>query len=377
MPRSISSVVLRAAGVPAALVCAATLLAGCAPDREGIHAGECRNGIDEDRDNRMDCADPDCAGSPDCAAPEGSAEEVVDETPVADFDVPELLEDTGTEDAVRFSKSPVWREVAAGVEHTCALRVDGTMACFGRPPTSLPEEDVTVGLDGQFSSIDSGQGFSCALEPGMESEDGVVKCWGAPTYEATQPPLGMFRRMSLGYSHGCAQSGDGALECWGWAGHDALVPPAGDILDFDLGYHFGCAVMADTSIACWGKDLYNDNVVPPTGSFVSLDVGAMFGCALPSVPGELACWGEGGLGQTAPPAESFVAFSLGSGHGCGIRPDTTLACWGDDIHGQATPPDSDGWVSLSSGAHHTCATDQEGWMACWGWNESGRAQPPE
>ena len=116
------------------------VLAGCGPDIEGVHAGECRNGIDEDRDGRMDCADVDCAKSPDCVEPDGAPSDGVEESsPVADWDVPELGGDTGSDAGIRLSKTPSWRTVAAGAEPTCALRIDGTMACFGRPPTALPE----------------------------------------------------------------------------------------------------------------------------------------------------------------------------------------------------------------------------------------------
>jgi len=337
--------------------------------------------LDEDRDSLTDCADPDCAASPDCLADEaGEDGSAIDEPDIPDAnldDIPEVERDTATDSGVRFSKVATWKDVAAGVEHTCALRIDGTMACFGRPPTSDPREDVTEGLDGQWEAIGSGQGFSCALAAEPAGESGLIACWGAPTYEATQPPEGTFGSLSLGYSHGCARDGDGALSCWGWAGHSAIEPPSGDIRGFDLGYHFGCAIQSDESLVCWGKDLFNGNVSPPAGAFAAVDVGAMFGCALPAVPGVPTCWGDDGLGQATPPSEELVAISLGSGHGCGIRSDTTLVCWGDDIRGQASPPDGSGWVKLSSGAHHSCAVDRDGWMACWGWNESERSTPPE
>lgn len=354
-------------------------LPGCGPDREGLEPGECSNGVDEDGDGRLDCADPDCAGAPDCAQGAGTgADTDPPDVPVGDFDdVPELTEDTGTDAGVRTSKSPVWADVAAGVEHTCALRLDGTMACFGRPPTDAPEEDVTLGLEGHWSLLASGQGFSCALDAEGDGEAGIVACWGAPTYEATQPPTGRFVSVSLGYSHGCALGESGSLDCWGWAGHGAIEPPAGPTAAYDLGYHFGCALDVEGTIGCWGKDLSNGNIEPPAGRFADLDVGAMFGCALPTVPGVPVCWGENGLGQASPPETELTVVSLGSGHGCGIRPDTTLVCWGDDVHGQATPPDGPGWVRVSAGAHHACAVDADGWLACWGWNESSRASPPE
>ncbi len=366
----------RAAAGAVALITAAA--SGCGPDNEGINAGECRNGIDEDRDGRMDCADTDCAGSPDCAEPSESTPDARDDSsPVADWDLPEVGTDTGGDTAVRYSKTASWLQVAAGIEHTCALRGHHTMACFGRPPTALPDEDVTAGLDGTYGLVGSGQGFSCAIDSLDRARDGIVACWGAPTYEATQPPAGGFTSIALGYSHGCAQASDGSMGCWGWAGHEATTPPRERVLDYDLGYHFGCAVLEGGALTCWGKDLFNGNVDPPSGTYAAVDVGAMFGCALATIPGPAVCWGDDGLGQATPPTDEFTSISLGAGHGCGIRPDSSVVCWGDDVRGQASPPDSDGWVALSAGAHHTCAIDDEGWLACWGWNESERSQPPE
>lgn len=369
---------LRNVVVPGTVLAVSVFGLGCGRDKEGIYAGECRNGIDEDRDGRMDCADSDCAGSPDCAERSAPvAEELDDSSPVSDWDLPEVGDDTGMDADVRYSKEAIWRGVAAGIEHTCALRTDHTMACFGRPPTSMPEEDVTAGLDGTYGTVGSGQGFSCAIDALESDRDGIVACWGAPTYEATQPPAGGFASLALGYSHGCAQATDGSMACWGWAGHNATTPPTGVVVDYDLGYHFGCAVLEGGTLTCWGKDLFNGNVEPPSGTYASVDVGAMFGCALATVPGPVVCWGDNGLGQASPPADDFASISLGAGHGCGIRVDGTLACWGDNVRGQASPPESGGWIEVSAGAHHTCAVDEAGWMACWGWNESERSQPPE
>jgi len=352
---------------------------GCGPDREGLNPGECSNGIDDDNDAVMDCADPDCKGSADCETNHDSSgtTSVDTDVPVGDFDdIPEV-HDTGDDAQVRLSKVAHWKDVAAGVEHTCALRLDGSMACFGRPPTSDPREDVTLGLEGHWGQLGSGQGFSCALDAEAGAGEGIVACWGAPTYEATMPPDGLWTAVSLGYSHGCVQDRDGILDCWGWEGHGATEPPPEALQDFDLGYHFGCGIDPSNALTCWGKDLHNGNLSPASGSFVAVDVGAMFACALPSVPGVPVCWGEDGLGQATPPASELIDISLGSGHGCGLEAGGTIVCWGDDVHGQASPPEDDGWVQLSAGAHHTCAVDHEGWMACWGWNESERATPPE
>ncbi len=48
-------------------------------DTEGVNPGECINGLDDDENGYIDCADPGCLNSPDCedtgSAPSGSGDE--------------------------------------------------------------------------------------------------------------------------------------------------------------------------------------------------------------------------------------------------------------------------------------------------------------
>src|SRR5207247_7328449 len=69
--------------------------------------------------------------------------------------------------------------VAAGRQHTCAIRADGSVACWGAGASGQIAGGVLavwsptrVPLPGQASAIDAGGGHACALV------GGVPYCWG-------------------------------------------------------------------------------------------------------------------------------------------------------------------------------------------------------
>ena len=77
------------------------------------------------------------------------------------------------------------RSVAAGAKHTCALRGDGTVACWGddqglgvlgtgvlAPVTTAPAPITVAGLD-NITAISTSDSHTCALRA-----DGTVACWG-------------------------------------------------------------------------------------------------------------------------------------------------------------------------------------------------------
>ncbi len=51
------------------LLLVAPLMGGCIQWHEGMRAGECLDGVDNDGNEAFDCADPGCARSPDCVDP--------------------------------------------------------------------------------------------------------------------------------------------------------------------------------------------------------------------------------------------------------------------------------------------------------------------
>ncbi len=82
-----------------------------------------------------------------------------------------------------------YRHVSAGMLHTCAVRTDGTVACWGAGTTA---DDCVVGWecgqsmpppDADFVQVAAGQSNTCALK-----ESGKVVCWGSNTGGRSTPP---------------------------------------------------------------------------------------------------------------------------------------------------------------------------------------------
>jgi alpha-tubulin suppressor-like RCC1 family protein len=108
--------------------------------------------------------------------------------------------------------SNTFTQVAAGQQHSCALRSDGVVECwgwndFGQAPATR------AALSGSFTQVTAGGNHTCALRT-----DGVVECWGYNTSgqaPATRGALsGSFTQVTAGGVHTCALRNDGVRE-WG------------------------------------------------------------------------------------------------------------------------------------------------------------------
>ena len=207
--------------------------------------------------------------------------------------------------------------VAAGNNHSCALRESGTLACWG-----------ANGFDGEvpagaFDSVVSGIGFSCALR------DGAATCWGEPDYpDVLTPVAGPFVSIEGGYHHACGLLANGDVRCWGVNEHGQTDSPDTEFVQVSAGYLNSCGVTPTGSITCWGGDEQNQSS-PPSGEFISVDMGKTFGCAV-DAESSVRCWGSGPKGETNPPTGAFQAVSSGYIHVCGLRTDGRAECWGDD-----------------------------------------------
>jgi len=75
---------------------------------------------------------------------------------------------------------------------------------------------------GTFQSLDSGFYHTCAVKA-----DGTVECWGnddgnEEDFGQSIAPSGTFQRVSAGAYHTCGVRTDGNLECWGWDYHEQV-----------------------------------------------------------------------------------------------------------------------------------------------------------
>jgi alpha-tubulin suppressor-like RCC1 family protein len=288
----------------------------------------------------------------------------------------------------------VFFAVAAGPSHTCAIKSDQTLWCWGTntmgelgdgttadhpKPTQVPKL-VNV------TRVALGKSFTCALS------DGALVCWGkndlgqlgigstevkkTPT-PVVLPSAASALAVAAGDAHAFAILTNKKVYCWGSNKSGQLglgtmnatsLEPAPVTLKFDVdassasaivgGGAHSCARDVQNVASCWGANasgqLGNGSTktewspVIASSYIESLAGGANHTCAL-ATEGSVQCWGLGSFGQLGDgnkTSSSFpiavpglmkkcTAISAGKGnHSCAIQKDGTLWCWGDNFFGQ-------------------------------------------
>jgi alpha-tubulin suppressor-like RCC1 family protein len=206
-------------------------------------------------------------------------------------------------------------EIASGYEHTCAREANGDLWCWGSNDTgelgdgttanrSSPVQVATSGAT--FTQISAGYGHTCALKA-----DGTVWCWGDNQYGAlgdgTQVDrsipgkvisLSGVSQIAAGQFHTCAIGAGGSVWCWGdnqvgelgdGTTTNRTVPTKVGLVSAAIAisaHNAGgtCARLVDNSTWCWGsKQMAGVNAVALYPYVVSTIPKA----AVPAVP----AWG--------------------------------------------------------------------------------------
>ncbi|MFO0558565.1 MAG: hypothetical protein U0269_11155 [Polyangiales bacterium] len=298
-------------------------------------------------------------------------------------------------DRARFAAVPAamgarWRVVAGGSRHSCGIREDGTLWCWG------------VNVHGQLGTGDT-RDQTVAQRVGSESDWVEVTCGGL---------------------HSCGIRQGGALYCWGSnpAGQLGLGAVSGDRttpqrVGDALGWRslaakarFNCALREGDSLWCWGDNsdgqIGNGDTVDQRSPvqiasaqrWAQVRMGPLHTCAI-TVEGALYCWGLNDSGQlgtgdtsnarTPTRVGSRTNWRMVSGgfeHTCAITVDDELFCWGNSalaqlglgVGGAVTAPtralsEAGAMSDVVTGQGHTCALTRAGALHCWGDNASGQA----
>lgn len=299
--------------------------------------------------------------------------------------------------------------LALGEEHSCALRDDGSVWCWGGnargelgdgTTTVRPSPTKVLGLPGPATAISAGDQLTCAL-----LKDATVWCWGlnsvlqlgqcgASPPASSAKPLAAFaytlekgklvcaaapfkaKSVSVGGKHVCALGADDGVYCWGensvgQCGQDPanlafedipgplLVDSApGGITDVQAGDEFSCALKDDGTAYCWGSnklgslgtgtgtpDTFKPVEVPSLLSVAELAIDDETACAR-DADGSLWCWGNGSSGLFGGNLQHRFAPE---------RVTTVARVFAGDV------------------AKHLCATSAVGELRCWGANLKGQA----
>jgi alpha-tubulin suppressor-like RCC1 family protein len=137
--------------------------------------------------------------------------------------------------------------VSSGFRHTCAIEhigrdYGGKAVCWGKN-----DYDQTAAPAGEFIQISAGQFHTCGVKV-----DETIKCWGAKG--VSQDPVGLFHQVSAGAFHTCGVLKDGGIRCWGKDSHGQSSVPDGKYVQVSSGKEHSCGIKSDGTVKCWGSN---------------------------------------------------------------------------------------------------------------------------
>ena len=224
--------------------------------------------------------------------------------------------------------------IAAGGAHTCALgdldhyhlRLTGvenrTVSCWGN--NDFGQTNAPFYIIPSFKAVAAGEDHSCALKM-----DRTITCWGLNQFGQANPPASKdFKGLTSGDRHTCALRTDNTITCWGdnhWGQSDA---PGGEFVAVSAGGTHSCAVRANGTITCWGDIEPKQPGGASKRTFNAVSSGNRHSCAL-RTDNTITCWGDNMFwGQADAPAGTFTAVTAYGDSTCGLRTNGNIACWG-------------------------------------------------
>ena len=280
--------------------------------------------------------------------------------------------------------------IAAGNYHTCAVRMNGSLVCWGSNffgslgdgTMTHRSSPVPVPGAGTVANVTAGTDFTCALHT-----DRTVVCWGAggngitgdgstaqrSTPMANVTGLNDAVQIAAGGSHVCALRATGAVQCWGTNGSGELgtsnatpstVPAAvvtgftAAVAQISASESGTCARQTDGKVYCWGANTWGQvgdgttttRLRPTNPAIGVLDASwvssrGTSACAL-GVTGQVMCWGSnmsGNLGDGTVTNRSTpvvvlnvnYAYQVSTGlfDTCALTGNHAVWCWGDNGYG--------------------------------------------
>ena len=228
--------------------------------------------------------------------------------------------------------------IAPGVDHTLALKSDGTVIGWGQNQFSIYQSRPPAGL-ANVIAIAAGDQYSLALK-----SDGTVTVWGYTGFGGYTPPDGTSGVVAIATNGYRAM----ALTNWGtvqvWAGPDTRMAafPTGlsGVIAIAMGRYNCLALKSDGTVVSWGETGYGQESVPSgLSNVVAIAAGGFHSMALKS-DGTVVAWGGNAAGEsTVPPGLSNVAaIAAGYEHSLALKRDGTVVAWGSVRADAGTTP---------------------------------------
>ncbi len=235
------------------------------------------------------------------------------------------------------------------------LTQGGTVVAWG--DNREGQRIVPAGLSGVVA-IAAGDQHTVALK-----QDGTVVAWGSDSFGITTVPWFLSRVVALaaGGLHTVALKQDGTVVAWGYNFSGQTTVPAGlsGVVAIAAGGDHTLALKKDGTVVAWGGNGSGQTKVPAVlmSGVVAIAAGGLHTVALKQ-DGTIVAWGYNKDGPTKVPAglSGVVAIAAGGYHTVALKKDGTVVAWGDNDKGQTTVPAGlSGVVAIAAGEYHTVA----------------------
>ncbi|MEO8616908.1 MAG: putative Ig domain-containing protein [Luteolibacter sp.] len=250
-------------------------------------------------------------------------------------------------------------DLAAGWEHSLALRTDGTLIAWGRNDES--QTNVPVGLS-NVVAVGAGDYHSVALK-----SDGTVVAWGGGENGQATVPSGLTGVIAIaaGSYHNLALKSDGTVTAWGYNAFGQASVPAGltNVVAIAAGGFHSLALKSDGTVVAWGSNWGGATSVPQDlERVVAISAGAYHSMALRS-NGTIAVWGDSSSGQGFVPQALAGARDVAAGwiHSTVLKSDGAAEAWLANDYGQSKVPlEARSLKRIVAGAYHNLALRRSG-----------------
>ncbi len=337
-------------------------------------------------------------------------------------------------DFIRVGQANDWQSVAITETHSCAIKTDGGLFCWGsnnayqlasgtnaqiETPTAILKSRA-IQDNSEWLKISTSSSFTCGIKNEINSNNQQIKsawCWGwsnalgngifnndpilypLPVILPASKTNSSWIDISAGTNHACgiiefnnstSAVSSGSLWCWGGniegqSGQDntimrtLLVPTqvrtAENWVKVSAGFYHTCAVNTRNRLFCWGR---NANV-----QLGALGNDSIFTPTLVGNSNE----------------QGWISVASDRTHDCAVKQSlntenknqSDVWCWGRNLNGQlgnntinlTTIPNKvinnkaindtpNVWAQLDTGNRHSCAIKTDGTLWCWGLNSDGQ-----